>query len=199
MLLICIPFFRLFLMGKKIKIYTKTGDDGTTGLVGGTRIKKTDLRLEAYGTVDELNSWVGLVRSYDIPMNLKEMLSEIQNKLFNIGSRLASDEKGNAFTSKLSINSSHIGFLEESIDELEEDLPGLTQFILPGGDIAAAQCHIARTVCRRAERRILDLAEQVSVQPEIIRYMNRLSDFLFVLARKIAAGRGIEEKPWKQF
>jgi cob(I)alamin adenosyltransferase len=186
-------------MEKKIKIYTKTGDDGTTGLVGGTRIKKTDLRLEAYGTVDELNSWMGLVRSYDIPMNLKEMLSEIQNKLFNIGSRLASDEKGDVFTSNLSINNTHLEFLEKSIDEMEEDLPGLTQFILPGGDIAAAHCHIARTVCRRAERRILDLGGQVSVQPEIIRYMNRLSDFLFVLARKISAVRGIEEQPWKQF
>jgi cob(I)alamin adenosyltransferase len=185
-------------MGKEFKIYTKTGDDGTTGLMGGTRVKKYDIRLEAYGTVDELNAALGLIRSYNIPENLAEMLVEIQNKLFNIGSRLASDERGNAFTEKLSITEQHIAFLEKAIDEMEEDLPELTHFILPGGDLAAAQCHVARTVCRRAERRILEFAGSESVQPEIIKYINRLSDFFFVLARKLAADSGIAEKPWKQ-
>jgi len=129
----------------------------------------------------------------------KDYLLEIQNKLFNIGSRLASDEKGNAFTEKLSITEIHISFLEKAIDEMEEDLPELTHFILPGGDGASSQCHVARTVCRRAERRILEFSELEIVQPEIIKYINRLSDFLFVLARKLAADSGIEEIPWKQF
>ena len=183
---------------KKAKVYTKTGDDGTTGLVGGTRIQKYDIRLEAYGTVDELNAAVGVIRSYAIPDDLKEMLEEVQNKLFNIGARLASDEKGDAFTSELSINPSHLQFLESNIDRLEEDLPELTRFILPGGDLAAAYCHVARTICRRAERKILEFSLHKPVQPEIIHYMNRLSDFLFVLARKLAAVGGVEEKPWKQ-
>jgi cob(I)alamin adenosyltransferase len=185
-------------MGKKNKIYTKTGDDGTTGLVGGTRIKKNDIRLEAYGTVDELNSVIGVVRSFDIPAELKLILEEIQNKLFNIGSRLASDEKGEIFTSGLSVTASNLEFIESKIDMLEEELPELTHFILPGGDMASAQCHVARTVCRRAERCILTFAEQASVQPEIILFMNRLSDFLFVLSRKLSVIGGIEEKPWKK-
>jgi cob(I)alamin adenosyltransferase len=186
-------------MGKDFKIYTKTGDDGTTGLVGGSRVKKYDVRLEAYGTVDELNAAIGLIRSNKLPADAENYLLEIQNKLFNIGSRLASDEKGNAFTEKLSITENHISFLEKAIDKMEEDLPELTHFILPGGDMAAAQCHVARTVCRRAERRILEFSELEKVQPEIIKYINRLSDFMFVLARKMAASRGIEEKSWKQF
>ncbi|MGC9353878.1 MAG: cob(I)yrinic acid a,c-diamide adenosyltransferase [Mariniphaga sp.] len=186
-------------MAKELKIYTKTGDDGSTGLVGGTRVKKYDVRLEAYGTVDELNAAIGVIRSYNIPENLGKMLVEIQNKLFNIGSRLASDKKGEEFTKKLSITENHISFLEKAIDEIEEELPELTHFILPGGDLAAAQCHVARTVCRRAERRILEFAETSRVEPETLKYMNRLSDFLFVLARKLTANSGIEEKPWRQF
>ena len=186
-------------MGKEFKIYTKTGDDGTTGLVGGSRVKKYDVRLEAYGTIDELNASVGMIRSFKLPAEAENYLLEIQNKLFNIGSRLASDEKGNAFTEKLSITEKHISFLENAIDEMEEELPELTHFILPGGDLAAAQSHVARTVCRRAERRILEFSELEIVQPEIIKYINRLSDFLFVLARKMAANSGIEEKRWKQF
>ncbi len=185
-------------MGGKFKIYTKTGDDGTTGLVGGTRVKKQDTRLEAYGTVDELNAVIGAVRSYPIAEDMKSMLEEIQNRLFNIGSRLASDEKGDVITARLAINEANLNFLENNIDLLEQELPELTQFILPGGDMAAAQCHVARTVCRRAERRILEFAELGKVEPEIIRYMNRLSDFLFVLSRKLSAAGGVEEKPWKQ-
>ena len=186
-------------MTKEFKIYTKTGDDGSTGLVGGTRVKKYDVRLEAYGTVDELNAVIGVIRSYNLPENVAEILVEIQNKLFNIGSRLATDEKGEEFTQKLSITEKHISFLEKAIDEMEEELPELTHFILPGGDLAAAQCHVARTVCRRAERRILEFAENEKVQTEILKYINRLSDYLFVLARKLSASSGIEEKPWKQF
>jgi cob(I)alamin adenosyltransferase len=185
-------------MGSKFKIYTKTGDDGTTGLVGGTRVKKQDARLEAYGTVDELNAAIGVVRSFPISDDLKDMLVEIQNKLFNIGSRLASDEKGDVITARLSVTEANLKFLEKNIDLLEEELPELTQFILPGGDMAAAQCHVARTVCRRAERRILEFSELGKVEPEVIRYMNRLSDFLFVFSRKLSAAVGVEDKPWKQ-
>lgn len=181
------------------KIYTKTGDDGTTGLVGGTRVKKFDARLEAYGTIDELNAAVGVIRSCDIPDTISSVLIEIQNRLFNIGSRLASDEKGDKITEKLSITEAHIAFLEKAIDEIEKDLPKLRQFILPGGDLASAYCHVARTVCRRAERRILAFADSGTIQPEIIKYINRLSDFLFVLARKMAAISGVHEEPWRHY
>lgn len=181
------------------KIYTKTGDDGTTGLVGGTRVKKFDARLEAYGTIDELNAAVGVIRSYDIPDTISSVLIEIQNRLFNIGSRLASDKKGDKITEKLSITEAHIAFLEKAIDEIEKDLPKLRQFILPGGDLASAYCHVARTVCRRAERRILAFADSGTIQPEIVKYINRLSDFLFVLARKMAAISGVHEEPWRHY
>ncbi len=185
-------------MGKKIKIYTKTGDDGTTGLVGGTRILKYDIRLEAYGTVDELNSNIGIIRTFNVSPEISELLTEIQNKLFNIGSRLASDEKGDEFTAQLSVKDEYIAVLEKAIDKFEVELPALSQFILPGGCGAAAQCHVSRTVCRRAERRILELAAHTKVQPEIIKYLNRLSDFLFVLARKINQDEGVKEIHWKQ-
>lgn len=181
---------------EKFRIYTKTGDDGTTGLVGGTRVKKYDARLEAYGTVDELNSWIGVLRSFSLTENAAELLKEVQNKLFNIGSRLASDEKGDRFTAGLSLTETHILVLEKAIDDMEQQLPGLNRFILPGGSLEAAQCHVARTVCRRAERRILEFAENNPVQPEILKYINRLSDFLFVFARKMDNDKGVEEIFW---
>ena len=184
-------------MGKKIRIYTKTGDDGTTGLMGGSRVKKYDLRLEAYGTVDELNAHLGLLRSHNLPDDVVQIIIEIQNKLFNIGSRLASDKMGDSFTKSLSVTKENITQLEAAIDKFEKELPELTQFILPGGDVVVAQCHIARTVCRRAERCIVEFSEQITVQPEIIIYINRLSDFLFVLGRKMGAERGVDETPWK--
>ncbi len=184
-------------MSKRVKVYTKTGDDGTTGLVGGNRVKKYDLRLECYGTVDELNSCIGVIRSYNISEDIKEVLIQIQNKLFNIGSRLASDEKGESFTANLSIKKADIEFLEGSIDGFEDGLPGLTSFILPGGELSAAQCHMARTICRRAERRIVEFSEQNEVQQEIVEYMNRLSDLFFVLARKLSYENGIKETEWK--
>ena len=185
-------------MSKKSKIYTKTGDDGTTGLLGGTRVKKYDSRLEAYGTVDELNSTLGVILSLDVPLNVQKILTQIQNRLFNIGSRLASDETGLEFTDELAITAEDVELLEVTIDRWEEDLPGLNNFILPGGTQAAALCHVARTVCRRAERRILEFAEKNQIQPEIIRYMNRLSDLLFVLARKLNFDDGVDEQIWEQ-
>lgn len=184
-------------MDKKIKIYTKTGDDGTTGLVGGSRVKKFDARLEAYGTIDELNASLGVIIACGIDNELETNLKEIQNKLFNIGSRLASDEKGDVYTKDLSINVDDILDLEKTIDRIEKGIPELKHFILPGGNLAAASCHVARTVCRRAERRILEYAEQNKVQTEIIKYINRLSDFLFVLARKINQDGGIKETSWR--
>ncbi len=178
------------------KVYTKTGDNGTTGLVGGNRVKKYDLRLEAYGTIDELNASIGFLRSLAISEEINNQLIQIQNKLFNIGSRLASDEKGDAFTSDLKITDSSIKQLEDAIDTYEKELPKLTGFVLPGGEISVAQCHIARTICRRAERRIVELADTGNVQPEIQKYINRLSDFLFVLARKIATDKNLKETIW---
>ena len=183
-------------MGKEFKVYTKTGDDGTTGLVGGTRVKKYDARLEAYGTIDELNAAIGILRSFDLSDDVLSLLIQIQNKLFNIGSRLASDEKGEAFTADLKITEEHIKILETAIDKFEDNLPKLTHFVLPGGELTIAQCHIARTVCRRAERRIVEFAENSPVQIETIKYVNRLSDFLFVLARKLAFDKNIGEVYW---
>lgn len=185
-------------MGKEFKVYTKTGDDGTTGLVGGTRVKKYDTRLEAYGTVDELNASIGVLRSSELSSDLIQLLIQIQNKLFNIGSRLASDEKGDAFTVNLSITEKDINFLETSIDTFEEKLPLLTEFVLPGGELSVAQCHVARTVCRRAERRVLEFSENYPVQNEMIKYLNRLSDFLFVLSRKLTFDKNVEEVNWKK-
>lgn len=185
-------------MEKRSKIYTKSGDDGTTGLVGGSRVKKYEVRLEAYGTVDELNSIIGVVLSLDVPLNIQKVLTQIQNRLFNIGSLLATDEKGEEITAGLIIREEDIHLLETTIDRWEEDLPALNQFILPGGTRAAAQCHLARTVCRRAERRILEFAERNKVQNEIIRYMNRLSDLLFVLSRKLNYDDGMDELIWEQ-
>ncbi|WP_347841082.1 cob(I)yrinic acid a,c-diamide adenosyltransferase [uncultured Draconibacterium sp.] len=184
-------------MTEEFKIYTKTGDDGTTGLVGGSRVKKFDLRLESYGTVDELNACIGVIRSYEIDGKIKKQLHQIQHKLFNIGSRLASDEKGEEYTAGLLVKNEDIEMLEKAIDVFNEQLPDLRNFILPGGELSAAQCHVARTICRRAERRILEFAEQAPVQSELIKYMNRLSDYLFVLARKLSFDKGVEETTWE--
>lgn len=185
-------------MANEIKIYTKTGDDGTTGLIGGSRVKKYDSRLEAYGTIDELNAVIGVLCSAKLPGDVVEILGKIQNKLFNIGSVLASDERGEAFTANLAITTENIKDLENAIDGYQNKLPELKHFILPGGDFTSAQCHVARTVCRRAERRILEFAEQSKVQSEIIIYINRLSDLFFVLSRKLAFDKGAEEIVWKK-
>lgn len=178
------------------KIYTKTGDDGTTGLVGGNRVLKSELRLEAYGTIDELNSWLGVIGSETTDDGVKVLLYRIQQNLFITGSKLASDEKGAQITGKLQLSEEEITCLEEAIDDYEKQLQPLRNFILPGGSPLAGQCHIARTVCRRAERRIVQLTQTTPIDENIIRYVNRLSDFLFVLARKLAADNGVAEIPW---
>lgn len=179
------------------KVYTKTGDDGTTGLVGGNRVRKSSLRLDAYGTVDELNSYIGLIRSITGDEEIKTWLLDIQNKLFVIGSKLASDEKGKQITQKLKCTGDDIVMLEEAIDRMEESLQPLQNFILPGGSPLVSYCHIARTVCRRAERLVVQLAETVDTEALIIQYLNRLSDFMFVLSRKVAKDQGVDEIPWK--
>jgi len=179
------------------KIYTKTGDDGTTGLVGGSRVKKYNIRLEAYGTIDELNASLGMLRALEPEEETAAVLLQIQNKLFNIGSRLASDEKGDEFTKALAIQEKDIQLLEEAIDKMTQELPELTHFILPGGNTLVAQCHVARTVCRRAERRIVEFSENEKVENELVKYVNRLSDFLFVLARFTGFRKGVDETHWE--
>jgi cob(I)alamin adenosyltransferase len=178
-----------------MKIYTKTGDKGQTSLIGGTRVPKYSLRIECYGTVDELNSYVGMICSYDIASDQKEALKEIQDRLFTIGSTLASDpDKSRMKVPDLHL--SDIEFLEKHIDAMNEILPVLKHFILPGGDQAVSFCHIARCVCRRAERLVVNLGEESFVDEKVIIYLNRLSDFLFVLARKVSLDRNISENIW---
>lgn len=179
------------------KIYTKTGDDGTTSLVGGNRVKKSEVRLEAYGTVDELNSWIGLIAAETGDEYVKELLAGVQNNLFVIGSRLASDEKGRKITGHLVLGPDDITILESAIDAFERELKPLSFFILPGGSVQVSHCHIARTICRRAERRIVTLASETDVEEWIVKYINRLSDFLFVLARKTAHDSQVEETGWR--
>ena len=167
-----------------MKVYTKTGDDGTTGLFGGARVPKHHIRIESYGTVDELNSYIGLVRHRDIDPFAKETLAEIQDRLFTIGSILASDpSKSNLDVPDL--HESDIEFLEKEIDRMNETLPEMRSFVLPGGNDTISFCHIARTVCRRAERLTVLLNENEPISPIVIKYLNRLSDYLFVLSRKI--------------
>jgi len=170
-------------MDKEFKIYTKTGDEGTTGLVGGTRVKKTDIRLEAYGTIDELNSWIGLIRTNTIDSVSNQNLASIQERLFVIASNLATDSSKVPVSRIPPCTGSEISKLETEIDRMQGEMPPINRFILPGGSLASAQCHIARTVCRRAERRIAGLSENTSVYQHIKVYINRLSDYLFVLSR----------------
>ncbi|MGE4587121.1 MAG: cob(I)yrinic acid a,c-diamide adenosyltransferase [Mangrovibacterium sp.] len=183
-------------MKKAPRIYTRTGDDGTTGLVGGTRVKKYDIRLEAYGTVDELNSCIGLVLSTPLDPHARETLTTVQSTLFAIGSRLATEEQALSLTAHVPCSDGEVSRLEEEMDLYFEELPRLNYFILPAGCQGGAYAHLARTVCRRAERRMVELAEQTAVDPVLIRYVNRLSDYLFVLARKINRDRQYEEVTW---
>ena len=178
------------------KIYTKTGDKGETSLIGGVRVPKFHLRIESYGTVDELNSYIGLVKDSLGKGEDVEVLQEIQDRLFTIGSVLASDpEKSNMKVPDL--HTSDIELLENAIDLMNESLPELRNFVLPGGHITASYCHVARCVCRRAERLVVHLGVESEV-PEIIGvYLNRLSDYLFVLSRKIVLDNKAEEIPWK--
>ncbi len=178
------------------KIYTKTGDKGLTGLIGGTRIPKFDIRIEAYGNVDELNSYVGLIRDQAIDENSRTVLIEIQDRLFTIGSLLAEDSKKNKMTLP-QISETDIELLEKEIDAMNEHLPEMKFFVLPGGHTTISFCHVARCVCRRAERCVLRLNEEQPVNELIYKYLNRLSDYLFVLSRKITMDVKATETFWK--
>lgn len=178
-----------------MKIYTKTGDKGETSLLGGTRVPKYHIRIEAYGTVDELNSYIGLIRDQDIDEHAKQILITIQDRLFTIGSILASDP----IKSKVKIPELHeedILLLETEIDKMNETLPEMRSFVLPGGHTTVSFCHIARCVCRRAERNTIHLKHNEFVADSVIKYLNRLSDYLFVLSRKFTADFQAVEQPW---
>jgi len=179
-----------------MKIYTKKGDDGSTALFGGRRVMKHELRIEAYGSVDELNSFLGLLSDQKELEDFRIEITAIQERLFTLGSALAADpEKSNL--KKPDLPDADIAILELKMDEMEEQLPPLKNFILPGGHPAVSLCHVCRAVCRRAERRASELASRESVDPVILRYLNRLSDYLFVLSRLLAKRTGAEERPWK--
>ncbi len=178
-----------------MKIYTKTGDKGKTSLFGGTRVSKADDRIETYGTIDELNSYIGLIRDTQILETRKNTLKKIQDRLFTIGAYLATDKE-----SKLAqvpdLNEEDIVLLEKEMDAMDAVLKPMTSFILPGGHTHVSFCHIARCVCRRSERLTIKLANTINIEPIIIRYLNRLSDYLFVLSRMIALELGVNEVPW---
>ncbi|WKX75014.1 cob(I)yrinic acid a,c-diamide adenosyltransferase [Zobellia laminariae] len=185
-----------------MKIYTKTGDKGTTALIGGTRVKKHHVRIESYGTVDELNSWLGLVRDQKIDSRSKEVLTKIQENLFVVGAILATDpEKAILKNGKKRLNideikATDIELLEKEIDVMDEALPQMTHFILPMGHTTVSYCHIARTVCRRAERMSTLLYENEPFNENVLLFLNRLSDYLFVLARKLSENLQADEIKW---
>ena len=185
-----------------MKIYTKTGDKGTTALFGGTRVPKHHIRIESYGTIDELNSHIGLIRDQEIDQLYKNTLMHIQDRLFTVGAILATDpEKATLKSGKDRLNipkisSEDIERLEKEMDQMETSLPPMTHFVLPGGHQTVSFCHIARTVCRRAERLATHLNELEPFQPETLMYINRLSDYLFVLARKLSHDLQAEEIKW---
>ena len=186
-----------------MKIYTKTGDKGKTSLFGGTRVPKYNLRIEAYGTVDELNSFIGLIRDQKMDKQSFEVLVKIQNDLFTLGSMLATPkdkEKLKSGKNRLNIpiiTEKDITFLETEMDNLDKNLPAMTNFILPGGHTTVSYCHIARTVCRRAERITVQLSETEEINTITLTYLNRLSDYLFVLARKLTIDNKAIEVAWK--
>ena len=177
------------------KIYTKTGDDGTTGLFGGARLPKYDLRIEAYGTIDELNSYIGLIRDQPLDDNFIKVLLEIQDRLFTIGSILAVDPNKKNLSVPALIKDD-VELLETEIDMMDKELSPMKHFILPGGHTTVSFIHIARCVCRRAERLTVHLSTKNEVDPLIIKYLNRLSDYLFTLARLTAKNLGASEQPW---
>ena len=178
-------------MGHRLsKIYTRTGDNGTTGLGDGSRTDKDSLRVEAYGTVDELNSAIGLLKTHTLPDVIRQELTDIQHDLFHIGGELATPGRE-------SISSEDVSALEKILDGFNSKLPPVKEFVLPGGSSAAAACHVARAVCRRTERHLVSLRSAESVNPELLRYMNRLSDLLFVLARVLVWEEGGAELLWE--
>lgn len=179
-----------------MKVYTKKGDKGKTGLIGGTRVPKFALRIDAYGTVDELNSYLGLLRDRAVSDDYKEEIIHIQDRLFTIGSWLASDpEKGKMTLPE--ILDADIERLENGIDKMDEALEPMKFFVLPGGHETVSFCHISRCVCRRAERLVTELNEEAELNPLIMAYLNRLSDYLFVYGRYASAKLNAEEIPWK--
>jgi len=185
-----------------MKIYTKTGDKGQTSLFGGTRVPKYHLRIEAYGTVDELNSYIGLIRDQKIDDYTSHILIKIQNELFTLGAMLATppDKKvlksGKERLNIHQINTNSVQLLEVEIDNMNEELPPMTHFVLPGGHTTVSFCHIARCICRRAERIVTQLSDESTVDTQILIYLNRLSDFLFVLARKLTKDNNAQEIRW---
>ncbi len=179
-----------------MKIYTKTGDSGKTGLFGGSRVSKSHVRIEAYGTIDELNSHLGLLRDQEVNQSRVELIVQIQENLFTIGSRLATEDPSQ-LTKIPTLPEDGVSQLEEAIDRMDESLAPMKNFILPGGHPSVSAGHIARCVCRRAERRVVTLSEVTEVEENIIHYLNRLSDYLFVLCRKMGSELEIEETPWK--
>jgi cob(I)alamin adenosyltransferase len=181
-----------------IKIYTKTGDKGTTSLIGGTKVPKSHLRIEAYGTVDELNSWIGFVNDQIDHKKTKALLKEIQDRLFTIGSSLACDPDKETKLKIPDLKETDVTLLEEEMDKMNAKLPEMKSFILPGGHPAVSAIHITRCVCRRTERQCVLLRQNnMYVDPLIIKYLNRLSDFLFVLARFISHELKVKEIPWR--
>src|ERR1700712_1113994 len=180
------------------KIYTKTGDAGNTSLIGGTKVPKSHIRISAYGTVDELNAFIGLLGDQLSDIHSREMLREIQDRLFTIGSSLACDPAKEIAMQIPDLKESDILLLENEIDAMNEKLPEMKSFILPGGHVAVSTAHIARCVCRRAERLCVNMHENASfVEPLVIKYLNRLSDYLFVLARYIGPILNVQEIAWK--
>ena len=185
-----------------MKVYTKTGDKGTTALFGGDRVAKDHIRIESYGTVDELNSYIGLIRDQEIDAHYKTVLIEIQDRLFTVGAILATPvekevmKNGELRLKNLGIIPSDLTFLENEIDSMEEALPPMTHFVLPGGHQTVSYCHITRCVCRRAERLTVALSHEAVVPEVVIQYLNRLSDYLFVLARKLTLDLKAEEVQW---
>lgn len=185
-----------------MKVYTKTGDTGTTALFGGTRVPKHHIRIESYGTVDELNSHIGLIRDQEMNVHYKEVLIEVQDRLFTVGAILATPpeketlKNGQKRLQNLGILESDIDYLENEIDAMEESLPPMTHFVLPGGHTTVSYCHIARCVCRRAERLAVHLNDIEPTDELVIKYLNRLSDYLFVLARKLSYELNAVEVQW---
>ncbi|MGD8339764.1 MAG: cob(I)yrinic acid a,c-diamide adenosyltransferase [Gammaproteobacteria bacterium] len=180
-------------MGHRLsKIYTRTGDDGTTGLADGQRVAKHDLRIETFGTVDETSSAIAMILAEPgVPQEICEILLAVQNDLFEVGAELSMPEYAG-------VDADSVAVLERALDQLNADLPPLKEFVLPGGDRAAAACHLARTICRRAERRAFELAETESIRPDLLHYLNRLSDLLFVIARCLARRDGGTELLWQK-
>lgn len=179
-----------------MKVYTKTGDKGETSLFGGKRVAKYDLRINAYGTSDELNSWIGLIRDQQIAAAYIAILVGVQDKIFTLGAQLAADpDKPKLKMPKIELKD--IKLLEKAMDDMSENLPEMTNFTLPGGHTTVSYCHIARCVCRRCERLVVELASNELIDDLIVQYLNRLSDYLFVLSRKITQDLGVKEALWE--